>query len=145
MKNAMNAEGFCLDVGIKIRDNIFSINLCKKQGEFLFFTVRIPLICSNISCNIFCSTFGETYLRTARTASTRNSFKTSPNALLKRAQTQGSNAVVLKQIISKYFCRLFEVFQKFKIHLLHFWYKATYHSEWHRFCCILGYRRSWTV
>ena len=54
----------------------------------------------------------------ARTASTCNEFRTSPKALINKAQNQGDNTVALKRTISKYFNCHSEMFQQIILFLV---------------------------
>lgn len=72
----------------------------------------MPYLCSNILSTIFNYAFGAETSR-SRTTSKCNKFRTSPKALLQKAQNHCGNSVALKRAISKYFDRHSEVFQKF--------------------------------
>ena len=62
---------------------------------------------------MFYSAFGAEILRIARTTNNMHDFKVSSKMLLNRAQKQGGDSRILKQTLSKYFGRHFEVFRKF--------------------------------
>ena len=66
-KNDINREGSILDLGIKIRDDRFSISLYDKQDDFPFSIVRIPSLCSNVPSMIFYSVFRAEILTIAGT------------------------------------------------------------------------------
>ena len=81
-----------------------------KEDNFNFPIVRMPCLCSNIFSTIFYYAFGAEIFKTK---SKCNEFRTSPRALLNKAQNQGDNTVTLKRTIFKYFDRHSEVFQMF--------------------------------
>ena len=88
-ENDINAEDSFLDLGIKIRDNRFSVNVYGKRDDFLFSFVRMLFYIA-----IFLLRFDNGY--DTSTESTCNAFRTFSKAFLNNAQNQGGNTLVFE-------------------------------------------------
>ena len=80
-ENDINAEDSFLDLGIKIRDNRFSINVYGKRDDFLFSFVRMVFYIA-----IFLLRFDNGY--DTSTASTCNAFRTFLKFCLTKLRTR---------------------------------------------------------
>lgn len=109
----INTGNQFLNMGLKIKDNRFSVSLQTKE-----MICSLPLL----ECLVYAAIFTfrhfslkseQKTLRISRSACTCNRFRAFSKALRSRAQNHDDNVVVLKRILSKYFFHHFEVFQKF--------------------------------
>ena len=82
--NDINTEWSFLNLGIKVKDNKFSIRFHDKREDFPFHIVIMPYLRSNIPSKIFYPAFGEEIMKIARATSTCNGFRTSFIAFLDR-------------------------------------------------------------